>query len=70
MADAVVNVEGGGDGGDYVELLDAHENAENGLIVDLKTCHQCDSSLNRDMDSVAHLHHHKESLLNNKTYFA
>ena len=65
-ADAVVNVEGDGDGGDYVALLDAHESVENGLIAVLKTCHQYDSNLNRDMDLVDHLHHHKENLMNKK----
>ena len=62
--DVVVSVEGDGDGGDYVELQDAHESVENGLIVVLKTCHQYDSDLNRDMGLVDHLHHHKENLRN------
>ena len=65
-ADAVVNVEGDGDGGDYVALLDDHESVENGLIVVLNSCHQYDSNLNRDMDLVDHLHHHKENLMNKK----
>ena len=62
--DAVVNVEGDGDDGDYVALLDDHESVENELIAVPKTCHQYDSNLNRDMDLVDHLHHHKENLIN------